>query len=419
MQSGGISTFYRALFDAAERDGDLMRLVVPGNSTRTERVGASGLIYYVSAPRAPVGGNYRMLYPHRFLFPRTAIQRIVNTENPDLIEISEKYTLPYFAGLLRTRRLPGVKLRPAVVGASHERMDESVAAYVTGNPAATRFCRWYMKSIYFPMFDHHVTVSEHTAEELIHASRGHKVRRGIWIAPMGVDCDRFTGLERSPLLRAKLLQQAGAEEGATILLYAGRLSPEKNLPLLLDMMQRLDARDFRLCIAGTGPLLEEIREECLRRNLGHIVFLGHVQDRAALAEIYANANAFVHPNPREPFGIAPLEAMAAGLPVIAPRTGGLTAYANESNAWLVNAAAEEFAAAARSIRANPGESATKVRNARRTAEGLSWRAVTKHFLKLYKQLISITKNAKISPEIPPRAWSTAGDVFGREIRRSH
>jgi len=222
-QSGGIGTFYRALFQAAERDGHLMRLVVPGNVTHTERVGASGIIYHITAPPAPIAGNYRMLFPHRFLFPYTAIQRIVNAERPDLIEISEKYTLPYLGGLLRTGRLPGVSVRPVVVGASHERMDENMVAYLSGRPAAARFCQWYMKSIYFPMFDHHVTVSEHTAVELIRASEGHKVRRGVWITPMGVDCGRFSSSAQSPSLRAKLLHRAGATEGITILLYAGRL----------------------------------------------------------------------------------------------------------------------------------------------------------------------------------------------------
>jgi len=55
-----------------------------------------------------------------------------------------------------------------------------------------------------PMSDHHITVSEHTAGELIQASRGHKVRRGIWVAPMGVDRElsiRDESIPRSGLTR--------------------------------------------------------------------------------------------------------------------------------------------------------------------------------------------------------------------------
>jgi alpha-1,6-mannosyltransferase len=417
--SGGIGTFYRALFATANRNGFPMRLVVPGDSTRTETVGDFGRIYHVAAPLAPLDRNYRMIYPQRFLFPRTAIQRILNEEQPDLVEIAEKYTLPYLGGLLRTRRLPGVRVRPVVIGASHERMDENMAAWLSDASAARRFCRWYMKSIYFPMSDHHVTFSAHTAEELVEASRGHKVRRGIWIASMGVDCEQFTPQRRSRENRDRLLRRIGAEDGVTILLYAGRLSPEKNIMLLLDMMGRLDSHHFRLCIAGSGPLAGEIATECSRRNITGVTCLGHITDRGALADLYANADIFVHPNPREPFGIAPLEAMASGLAVIAPASGGVTSYANETNAWLLHPDADCFASAAMSIRANPAARERTAREARCTAEQHRWEQVTARLLDLYREIAAITRDTGRSPAIPPYAWSTPGDYWGRETEATN
>jgi len=388
--SGGIGTFYKALFETANRLGHPMRLVVPGPDTRIEKVGEFGLIYQLQARLAPLDRRYRLIYPHRYLFPRTAIQRIINEERPDLVEIAEKYTLPYLGGLLRTRRLPGVSVRPVVVGASHERMDENMAAYLSDSPAAARFCQWYMKWLYFPMFDHHITFSEHTAEELISASHGHKVRRGIWVTPLGVDCDRFIVNRRAP------------DTAVTRLLYAGRLSPEKNVFLLLDMMKRLNPHEYTLTIAGDGPLLEEM----LRRKPEHVSFLGHVADRAALADVYANADVFVHPNPREPFGIAPLEAMAAGLALIAPNTGGVTTYANQANAWLVSAHPDAMAAAAREIRMNPAARNAKVGAARETAESFGWPVVTKRLLELYEEITAITRNHRLQPLLSPRTWST-------------
>ena len=282
-------------------------------------------------------------------------------------------------------------MRPVIVGASHERMDENMAAYLSDGPAAARFCRWYMKWLYFPMFDHHITFSEHTAEELIRASHGHKIRRGIWVTPLGVDSDRFVFSRR-------------CEPGSAVtrLLYAGRLSPEKNVFLLLEMMKRLDHREYNLTIAGDGPLLEEMR----RRKPEHVSFIGHVADRAALAEVYAGADVFVHPNPREPFGIAPLEAMAAGLALIAPNTGGVTTYANQSNAWLVSADPDAMAAAAREIRMNPTARGAKIEAARETAESFSWPVVTKRLLELYEEITAITRNRRLQPFLSPRTWST-------------
>ena len=404
--SGGIGTFYKALFEEAAREGHFMRLIVPGPSTSVEEVGRFGRIYNIEAPRAPINPEYRMVLPHRYLFPRTALQRIINDERPDLIEVSDKYAMPYLAGLLRTRRLPGVRIRPTVVGLSHERMDENMAAYLTDKCAGQWFCKWYMKWLYFPMFDHHITVSEHTAEELIHASRGHKVRRGIWVAPMGVDCDRFTPRRRSPAIRRRLLELVQGAEDSTVLFYAGRLAPEKNLSLLIETVARLEPATWRLAIAGSGILLDQMQRECADRGLRNVTFLGHVADRETLADYYANADVFVHPNPREPFGIAPLEAMSAGLALVAPNTGGVTSYANASNAWLADATPAAFADAVKAVRADPAERTRRTAAARRTSEQHRWSDVTARFLQLYRELNAMTQGEDVTGAIAPRVWST-------------
>lgn len=390
-----------------------MRLVVPGESTGVDEAGPFGRIYRVEAPPAPLNPAYRLMLPHRYLFPRTALQRILNEERPDLVEVSDKYALPYLAGLLRTRRLPGIRFRPTVVATSHERMDENLAAYLTRARAGQSFCEWYMKWIYFPSFDHHVTVSEHTAAELIRASRGHRIRRGIWIAPMGVDSDLFHPRRKCAAIRQRLVELAGGDASSTILFYAGRLVPEKNLRLLIDTAARLDPSTCRLVIAGTGILLPEL--ERAARSFGHITFLGHIADRELLAGYMANADIFLHPNPCEPFGIAPLEAMASGAAVVAPKTGGVTSYANQANAWLADASPAAFAAAVDSVRSCPEEVARRTAAARITAEQHRWRDITARHLRLYREIHALTQGQSDASGFPARTWSTPGDLFGREV----
>ena len=77
----------------------------------------------------------------------------------------------------------------------------------------------------------------------------------------------------------------------------------------------------------------------------------------------AAADVFIHPNPREPFGIAPLEAMASGLPLVAPNSGGILSYANDENSWLAEPTAAAFAAAISDVLENAGRREEKVRNA--------------------------------------------------------
>jgi alpha-1,6-mannosyltransferase len=359
-----------------------------------------------------------MVYPYRFLTPGTAVQRILNEERPDLIDVSEKYRFLYLTGLLRIHGLRGVDFRPTAVGTSCERMDENMAAYLSGSTAAKAFTRFYMKWIYFPMFDHHIAVSEHAAEELREAARGHKVQRGVWVRPMGADTERFTPRRKSQAARDRMLQLIGGTDKTVLLLYAGRLVPEKNLYLLIDAMSKLrsDAtRDFRLMFAGDGLLFEPLRKTCTERIPGSTTFLGHIADRELLADFFANSDAFVHPNPREPFGIAPLEAMAAGLPLVAPDCGGVTAYANHSNAWLASQSAESYAAAIRDIINHPETRARKVDAALTTAAQHRWPDIAAGYLQLFAELHARIQGRIPENPIPPRFVSTPGDYLGREI----
>jgi alpha-1,6-mannosyltransferase len=414
--SGGISTFYRALLKSADEGGWQARLVVPGESKRYEKMGPSSGIYYVRAPRAPFSPDYRVLYPHSYLLPGGAIRQILRKEQPHLVEICDKYTMPYLGGMLRLHLLKEMDQQPAVVGLSCERMHETVTAYTKLPRASKLFARLYMKYLYFPLFDHHIAVSQHAADELEVASHGHKVRRGVWIRGMGVDVECFTPTRRRAEHRRLLLRLASARDNAVLFLYAGRLAPEKNLGLLIDALSRNDgARQHKLLIAGNGPMREAFLSEARRRLPGSVVYLGHLADREALADLYANADIFLHPNPQEPFGIAPLEGMASGMALVAPDSGGVTSYANPSNAWVVPATPERFGAAIQEIVGDPVETARRTRAARLTAEQFSWPCACARFLSLYQDLHQrvIGDETRCSQE--PAFYSTKGNWFGAEI----
>jgi glycogen synthase len=105
-----------------------------------------------------------------------------------------------------------------------------------------------------------------------------------------------------------------------------------------------------------------------------------------MAEQYAAADAFLHPNPREPYGIAPLEAMASGVPLVAPLSGGVLSFANQANAWLAEPSGQSFARAIRDLFEHPDIAATKCSLARQVAENLAWESVIAEYFGLYQQL---------------------------------
>jgi len=392
---------------------------VPGAANAVEERGRFIKIYTVAARPSRLSPGYWIITPGDYLFPGAPLREILAAERADLVECCDKYTLNYLAALLRRRWLLGREYRPAVVGLSCERMDRNMAVYVSNSPAAQRFCRLYMKWLHFPMFDHHIAVSPLAAAELQVAARGHHVRRGVWVRPMGASCDVFHPGRRGAASRWWLNNLAGAPEGSTLLLYAGRLALEKNLDLLVDTMVLLElcgAGRFHLLVAGDGPLRSDLERRLDRLVPGAARVLGYVRDRETLADIYANCDIFLHPNPLEPFGIAPLEAMASGMAVVAPNSGGITCFANNENAWLVEPDAQRFTAAVEAIVAEPSAAEGRRLAARATAERFDWPRVADEFFKLYDELHALVAGERTAPLLEPAFYSSPGNRLGWEIR---
>ncbi|MVO98754.1 1,4-alpha-glucan branching protein domain-containing protein [Paenibacillus lutrae] len=111
--------------------------------------------------------------------------------------------------------------------------------------------------------------------------------------------------------------------GSNQILFIGRLVPEKNVQLLIRalpwVLQRVP--EARLVIAGTGPMLQELRRLALPYG-DRVLFTGFA-DEGAKARLFAGTRVCVIPSLYEPFGIVALEAMQAGIPIVASDTGGL------------------------------------------------------------------------------------------------
>jgi alpha-1,6-mannosyltransferase len=427
--SGGIRTFYLALLEAANRRRRPMRLVLPGDKDGVEEVGNFGRIYYVKGPRCPVfDRRYRLILPHTFLLPHAdGLRFILQLEQPELVEICDKYSLCWLAGALRQGWIPGV-LRPTLVGLSCERMDDNVRSYITPTPAAQRLATLYMRKVYVPLFDFHIAVSRYVSAELTAGNPA--IGDRLKVRPMGVHIEDLGPERRDPELRARLQREGGGDSTTALLLYAGRLSPEKNLPLLVDMMEHLldpgkfkatgrpisASLDCRLLIAGSGSLEGWLREQSERLG-GRLRLLGQLDSRRELAHLLASVDVFVHPNPREPFGIGPLEAMASGTPLVAPEAGGVLEYADPSCAWLAEPAGQAFAGAVLEVLSNPIAARAKVDRARLVAERYSWQQVTDHFFDTYDAFNLAGQAGIIGRQRAGVRLAHAGGVSDTEVGR--
>lgn len=177
-------------------------------------------------------------------------------------------------------------------------------------------------------------------------------------------------------------------------MYAGRLVPSKGVELLIEALARCKKPGSVLSMYGTGEYESHYRNLAKERALtDRITWFGHVRQE----EIYEQRlrfDAFVFPSLKEPAGIAPLEAMAAGLPVICVDAGGPGyAVTDESGIRVPLSSKDEMVenlAAAMDLIA--GDCALRRRlgrNARlRVEQEFTWDAVSNKMVALYRELVS-------------------------------
>lgn len=200
--------------------------------------------------------------------------------------------------------------------------------------------------------------------------------RQIEIVPSGVDIPEEIGEEAEP----------------PEILYAGRLSPEKGV---LELLQA--AKGMNLVIAGDGPLRAQVP-----------MALGFVPP-AELAELYARAAVVACPSHREGFGVACLEAMAHGRPVVAGAVGGLLdlVVSGETGILVQPANAPALRAALQRLLDDPAlRRRMGAAGRRRATDHFSWDSVTRKTLDVYARYAG-KKSARGGSDSRPRSATSS------------
>ncbi|MGW3108603.1 glycosyltransferase family 4 protein [Streptomyces sp. NPDC001100] len=199
----------------------------------------------------------------------------------------------------------------------------------------------------------------------------------LW--PRGVDTERFRPEYRDEALRREL-----APNGELIVGYVGRLAPEKQIELLAGVC---GIKGVRVVIVGDGPSQPHLTEA-----LPGAVFLGR-RTGDELARIFASLDIFVHTGPFETFCQTVQEAMASGVPVVAPAAGGpLDLVAHGRTGFLFPPRDENAVTdAVRTLAANPALRAEYGTAARAMVEGRTWAAVGDQLIAHYGDVLAARK----------------------------
>ena len=194
--------------------------------------------------------------------------------------------------------------------------------------------------------------------------------------PRGVDQVLFEPAKRDEALHAEL-----APHGEHLVGYVGRLAPEKELELLAHV-DRLPG--VRLVLVGGGP--EEAR---LKALLPDAAFLG-VLHGDELARVYATLDVFVHTGRHETYCQSAQEALASGVPVVAPRAGGPIDVVDDGVAGFLYEPgdAEELVAHVERLVTEPMQRLRMSHAARASVRTRTWQAVNELLLSHYRDVVA-------------------------------
>ncbi|GAA3022375.1 glycosyltransferase [Streptomyces glomeratus] len=351
--SGGLRTALRELGKGFKEAGHEPVLIVPGEH-HTDRMTEQGRVITLPGPLLPGTGGYRVLTDKR------RVASLLEDLVPDRLEVSDRTTLRWTGKWARRARIPAVMV-------SHETADGVLRTWGLSENLSRRAAD-ALNTRTAHTYARVVCTTEFAEREFVRIGARNVVR-----APLGVDLE-----QRHPALRDPGLRDRYARGDETLLVMCSRLSVEKRPGTALDALEALLRRGRRvvLVVAGDGPLRARLEQRAQERRLP-VTFLGHVRDRDLLGALQATADVCLAPGPAETFGLAALEAMACGTPVVASAFSALPEVIGSAGATAVNSG-DAFADAVDLLM---GRSEAERREAARArAECFGWKTAVDAFL---------------------------------------
>jgi alpha-1,6-mannosyltransferase len=346
--SGGLRTALRCLGEGYLRAGHEPVLVVPG-LVAGDKETQQGRVITVPGPVLPGTGGYRCI------IGRARLRRLLDELAPDHLEVSDRFTLRWTGSWARENGVPALMI-------SHESLTGLLRiAGLPGGMARRLADRLNRQSA--TAYDRIACTTGWAAREFRRLGVDNLVE-----APLGVDLHTFHPQRRDPGLRAEF-----ARPDQPLIVHCGRLSVEKRPQRSIAALTALRAAglDAVLVMAGDGPM----RGRLVRQAAGMPVhFTRFIADPGGVARLLATADVAIAPGPIETFGLAALEALACGTPIVVDAASALPEVVGAAGV----AVRDDFAAGVCEWLAWPV--ADRRAAARARAEQFGWPAAVAGFL---------------------------------------
>jgi len=239
------------------------------------------------------------------MFPAATIEKEIITRHITLLHVHHPF---YIGNLARDIK---EKFHLPIVFTYHTRYTDYVRAYFPS--VVTKFINLFVTRMVVRFMNNcdAVTVA---SESLKYELAKNGVRAPIYIVPPGIDTERFAHGDRSVLRK-----RYGLTDRDSVLLFVGRLAKEKNIYFLLRSFFFIHRRrpNTHLILVGNGLEEESIFAYAKRKHIADAVHIVTDQKPQYVEDAYAAADMFVCASQTETFGRVLVEAMAAGLPIVA------------------------------------------------------------------------------------------------------
>jgi len=303
--SGGVKRYIseKVAWMRRARPDDRHVLIIPGEKTACREDGLAR-VYTIRAPLVSRTARYRAL------LNLTAIEEILEKERPDVIESGDPYQVAWKA------LASGDALCIPVVAFYHSHFPEAYLRTIDkffGHIAVdiTRdIARRYVRELYNRFA---ATIVPSPALARLLSDWGVRNTR---LGELGVDTKLFHA-HPAPDERRQVRAALEINDDCILLLYVGRLAPEKNVTTLFEAFAQLEQDRFALVVIGDGPERRHLAR--LRERNTNVHWLPYQGDGQQLARLYRAADLFVHPGVQETFGLVALESQASGTPVVGIR----------------------------------------------------------------------------------------------------
>jgi alpha-1,6-mannosyltransferase len=353
--SGGLRTALRNLGEGYQRSGHEAVLIVPGRE-RTDRMTSQGRVITMPSAPLPRSGGYRVMTGRRKL------AELLDSLEPDRLEVSDRATLGWTGVWARNRGVRSMMV-------SHESLAGLLGVW--GVPKRDSVADHFnLRTAEY--FDQILCTTAFAAAEF------HRVGvENLTKVPLGVDLDVFHPGRFDPAVREKY-----ARPDDLLVVFCSRLSAAKRPELAVDAIATLRNQKVPavLAVAGDGARRTALAYRAARLP---VRFTGHIADRADVAALLASADVVVAPGPVETFGLAALEALACGTPVVVNASSALPEVVGDAGV-AVAGTPQAFADGVRELIDRPEPE--RRRAARERAEQFSWDRAVDGFLRAHQAL---------------------------------